>query len=72
MSLKVTARLKRVYNSVGNTYLLYDEAGNEFVGVVVSEETVFTATANDIRKGTVAVTEKGVTEGRQRHFHPRR
>lgn len=45
------------------TYILVDEAGNEVPAVLVSEETVFTATENDIRRGTVAATAKGVTEG---------
>lgn len=45
------------------TYILVDEAGNEVTAVMVEEETVFTATANDIREGTVAATETGVTVG---------
>lgn len=45
------------------TYILVDEDGNEVPAVLVSEETVFTATANDIRLGTVAATAEGVTEG---------
>lgn len=45
------------------TYILEDEDGNEVPAVLVSEETVFTATANDIRLGTVAATAEGVTEG---------
>ena len=45
------------------TYILVDEAGNEIPAVVVGEETVFTATANDIREGMVAATGDGVTVG---------
>lgn len=44
-------------------YILVDEDGNEIPAVLVEEATVFTATANDIRLGTVAATEEGVTEG---------
>lgn len=44
-------------------YILVDENGNEVPAVFVDNEQVFTATANDIRIGTTAVTEKGVTEG---------
>lgn len=44
-------------------YILIDEDGNEFPAVLVEEKTVFTATENDIRLGTVAATEEGVTEG---------
>lgn len=45
------------------TYILVDESGNEYPAVAVSEETVFDATANDIRQGKVAVTDSGVTTG---------
>ena len=45
------------------TYILVDEDGNEYPAVFVENETVFTATANDIREGYVAATSDGVTEG---------
>lgn len=45
------------------TYILVDEDGNEIPAVFVDNKQVFTATANDIRIGTTAVTEAGVTEG---------
>lgn len=44
-------------------YILVDEEGNEYPAVFVNEETVFDATANDIREGKVAATEDGVTTG---------
>ena len=44
-------------------FILLDEDGTEYPAVVVSEETVFDATANDIREGKVAATEDGVTIG---------
>ena len=55
-------------NAVGGiglerTYILQDENGKEFVGVMVENETVFDATANDIRLGKTAATAEGVTEG---------
>lgn len=45
------------------TYILVDEDGNEVPAVYVDSETVLTATPNDIRIGTTAVTDTGVTEG---------
>lgn len=45
------------------TYILVDEDGNEVPAVFVENETRFTATANDIRIGTTAITDSGVTEG---------
>jgi len=45
------------------TYILVDEHGNEVPAVYVNSEQVFTATANDIRAGTTAVTNDGVIEG---------
>lgn len=55
-------------NAVGGiglerTYLLVDEQGNEVAGVMVENEVVFDATANDIRIGKTAATAEGVTEG---------
>lgn len=44
-------------------YILVDENGNEYPAVLVGEETVFDATANDIREGKTAATEDGVTIG---------
>lgn len=45
------------------TIILVDESGNQVTAVLVDEETVFDATANDIREGKVAATEDGVTVG---------
>lgn len=50
-------------SSETNTYILIDEDGNEIPAVFVSEETVFDATANDIRQGKVAATAEGVVTG---------
>ncbi len=44
-------------------YILQDEDGTEYPAVLVDEETVFDATANDIRKGKVAATDDGVIIG---------
>ena len=60
------ARFSEFYGFVNEntqTYILIDEDGNEIPAVLVEEKTVFTATANDIRLGTVAATETGVTTG---------
>lgn len=46
-----------------NTFIIEDEFGNEVVAVLVEEETLFDATANDIRLGKTAVTDIGVTVG---------
>lgn len=45
------------------TFILVDKDGNEYPAVYVDSDVVFTATANDIRKGYTAVTAEGVTEG---------
>ena len=44
-------------------YMLVDENGNEVPAVFAGDDTVFTATENDIRLGLVAATEHGVTTG---------
>ena len=45
------------------TFLLVDEAGNEIPAVFVDEEVEITATPNDIRLGTTAITGDGVVVG---------
>lgn len=45
------------------TYMLVTPDGQEIPAVMVSDETVFTATENDIRQGLIAATAKGVTTG---------
>lgn len=46
-----------------NAYILVDENGREIPAVLVDEEVKLTATVNDIRKGTTAVTDDGVVTG---------
>lgn len=45
------------------SFIFVDGNGNEFPGVTVEKETVFTATANDIREGKVAASALGVVTG---------
>ena len=51
------------YEPEDQTYILVDEDGNELAGVLLEEEVDLTATPNDIRLGTTAITDAGVTEG---------
>ena len=46
-----------------STYILVDENGVEYPAVLVDEEVTLTATTNDIRIGTTAVTEEGFVTG---------
>lgn len=48
---------------IPNTIVLVDPSGNEIVAVRTDQEVQITATANDIRLGTTAVTEKGIITG---------
>lgn len=50
-----------IMNSI--TYVLVDQYGKEYPAIYVDSKTVFDATANDIRIGTTAATDKGVTVG---------
>lgn len=45
------------------TVILTDSNGNEFTGVVTGEETIFTATDNDVREGMVYASDGGVSTG---------
>lgn len=55
-------------NAVGafgfpKTYIMTDSDGNEFTGVYVESETIFTATDNDVREGMVYASDRGVSVG---------
>lgn len=45
------------------TVILTDNNGNEFIGTVVGEQTVFDATTNDVREGKVFASNEGVQTG---------
>lgn len=45
------------------TYVITDSNGNELTGVVVGQETIFTATDNDVREGSVYAGDSGVSTG---------
>ena len=51
------------YSQMGKTFILVDEDGNEMTGVVVDQETVFTAGDNDVREGMVYAGDDGVSIG---------
>ena len=51
------------YSQMGKTFILVDENGNEVTGIVVDQETVFTATDADVIKGKVYASNDGVSVG---------
>jgi hypothetical protein len=51
------------YSQMGKTLILLDENGNEITGVVVDQETIFTAGDNDVREGMVYASDDGVSTG---------
>jgi len=64
MSLSKMVELSEGLEVPPETYILVDENGNEYPAVMTAKEVILTAdAATDIRKGTVAVTDKGVVTG---------
>jgi hypothetical protein len=61
--MKIVGNMVGCYSQIGKTFIIEDENGNEITGIVVDQETVFTATAADIVKGKVAGTDDGVVVG---------
>jgi len=55
--------VQKAADYIPKTYILVDENGNEVVGTLVSQETIFDATENDVREGKVFATETGVKTG---------
>lgn len=61
--MKIVGNMVGCYSPMGKTFIIEDENGNEITGIVVDQETIFTATAADIVKGKVAGTGDGVVVG---------
>ena len=51
------------YSQMGKTFVLVDDEGNEIIGVIVDQETVFTAGDNDVREGMTYASDSGVSTG---------
>lgn len=47
----------------GKTFILVDDNNNEITGVVVDKLTLFDATAEDVKLGKVAASDKGIITG---------
>lgn len=62
--MSIVGNMAGCYSPIGKTFVLEDADGNEFTGVVVDQEMIFTANASsDIREGKVAATDAGVVTG---------
>lgn len=51
------------YSQLGRTLTIVDENGEELIGVIVDQETKFTACDNDVRKGMIYAGDDGVSTG---------
>lgn len=61
--MSISGNLVGFYSQIGKTFIIEDSDGNEMTGVVVGQETVFTATDNDVREGYVYAGDSGVSIG---------
>lgn len=61
--MSISGNLVGSYSQLGKTFIITDADGNELTGVVVGQETVFTATDNDVREGFVYAGDEGVSIG---------
>ena len=61
--MSISGNMVGSYSQIGKTFILVDEDGNEITGVVVDQETVFTAGDNDVREGMVYASDSGVSTG---------
>lgn len=61
--MKIVGNMIGCYSPIGKTFIIEDESGNEITGIIVDQETVFTATAADIVAGKIAGTDDGVVVG---------
>ena len=61
--MKIIGNMAGCYSPIGKTFVVADPDGNEVTGVIVSQETVLTATAADIVMGKIAATDDGIVVG---------
>lgn len=61
--MSISGNLVGSYSSLGKTFILVDEEGNEITGVCVDNPVVFTAGDNDVREGMVYAGDYGVRTG---------
>lgn len=61
--MKIVGNMVGMYNPLGKTFILTDENSNEYVGVVVDSEVIFTATDSDVLEGKVYASDHGVSTG---------
>lgn len=55
--------VQKAADYIPKSYIFVDEEGNEIAGALVSQETVFDATPNDVREGKVFASDLGVKTG---------
>lgn len=63
MSNKIIGNMIGSYSQIGKTFILTDESGAEYTGVVTDQEVIFDATDNDVREGSVYASDAGVSTG---------
>lgn len=61
--MSISGNMVGSYSSIGKTFILVDEEGNEITGVCVDNPVVFTAGDNDVREGMVYASDSGVSTG---------
>lgn len=59
----ISGNMAGSYSQIGKTFTIVDENGTELIGVVVDQETLFTAGDNDVREGMVYASDSGVSIG---------
>jgi hypothetical protein len=59
----ISGNMVGAYSSIGKTFILVDENGNELTGVVVDKTTLFTAVDSDVVEGKVYASDHGVSVG---------
>lgn len=61
--MSIVGNMAGCYSPMGKTFVITDENGNEIIGVVVEQETVFDATVADVRMGKTFASDAGVAQG---------
>lgn len=61
--MKIVGNMVGGSSSMGKTYILEDENGNQVVGVIVDNMVLFTAKDEDVALGKVYASDQGVSTG---------
>ena len=63
--MSISGNMVGMYSTIGKTFILEDEEGNELTGVITEQMTILDVTDRDVRCGVVYAGDEGIRTGIQ-------